>query len=409
MVHINRAAESRERRGVRPAELPSRLPSLTGMRFVAAGMVFFFHFMWLWPTAFASPVAQTSYLSLFYQGGWAGVSFFFVLSGFVLAWAVRPTDTARTFWRRRFFKIYPNHLVTFLAAFVLLASTSQMTFGTWDAVTNLTLVQAWFPQMETRHTFNQVAWSLSCEALFYFAFPFLMRLIVRIRPERLWAWAAGVVAAIFAIAFIAKLLPEQPPFPVTQFTAWEMWFVDEFPPARMLEFVFGILMAQIVMSGRRLPLGLGGAVTLAVAAYVVAPLLPPTLTFAAVMVLPIGLVIAAGAAADVAGRPTMLSSRPMVWLGEVSFAMYMVHHLFLTYSYRWLGAGHSWRTLPAIGVLALLLGSVVVLSWLLHVLVERPVMRRFGSGRRRTPATVVPLPVGPVQPVGEEGPAVRAA
>src|SRR2546430_4023453 len=103
-------------------KVPSRLPSLTGMRFVAAGLVFLFHS--LWQNFFVSPDAQKTTFSLFFQGGWAGVSFFFVLSGFVLAWAARPTDTAAKFWRRRFFKIYPNHLLTFIAAAILLSTVA---------------------------------------------------------------------------------------------------------------------------------------------------------------------------------------------------------------------------------------------------------------------------------------------
>ncbi len=52
---------------------------------------------------------------VFSQGGGA-FSFFFILSGFVLTWSLRPTDTAARFWQRRVARIYPNHAAIWLAA-----------------------------------------------------------------------------------------------------------------------------------------------------------------------------------------------------------------------------------------------------------------------------------------------------
>ncbi len=372
-----------KQRDVNSAGRPALLPSLTGMRFIAAAMVFFFHSIWLWITLFESPAAGAKYMSIFLQGGWAGVSFFFILSGFVLTWAVRPNDSAPTFWRRRFFKVYPNHLVTFIAAFILIGTSSKIAIDGWDAVANVFLVHALFPQMEIRSNYNPVAWSLSCEALFYLSFPLIIWLIGRIRTERLWAWTIGSVAAIFAIPVVAKLLPASPPFPVTGFTKWEMWFVFQFPPVRMLEFIFGILLARLVLAGKKMPVGLGGAIALSVATYALAPMFPATWTFTAVMVVPLGLVIAAGAVADVERRPTLLSTPLMVKLGEISFAFYMCHYLILMYSYQWFSEGKSWSTPAAIGILALLFGTTLIVSWLMYTLVERPIMRRFATSRRR--------------------------
>ena len=109
--------------GSRAATRPSRLPTLTGMRFIAAAMVFLFHANL--EGLFASPEAGGTFNAIASQGGWTGVGFFFILSGFVLTWAARPGDSTPRFWRRRFFKIYPNHLVTFIAALLLLTVVAQ--------------------------------------------------------------------------------------------------------------------------------------------------------------------------------------------------------------------------------------------------------------------------------------------
>ncbi len=378
----------------------SRLPSLTGLRFIAALMVFGFHGV-LFAGLFSSPAAVDTLGSVVGGGGWAGVSFFFVLSGFVLTWSARSTDTMRKFWRRRLFKIFPNHLVTAVVAFLLLISvTGAVADDTW--LYNLLLIQAWFPDLTALYSGNVVSWSLSCELLFYLSFPLLYFAIRRIRPERLWAWAGVVVLAIFLVPTLATVLPEAQALaggalmPINELTLWEQWFVASFPPVRMLEFVFGIFLGRIVITGQKIPVGLGGAAALAVAAYAITPLFPGPYRVAATMVVPLGLVIVAGARIDAANERSWLSSRFMVWLGEISFAFYMVHWLVLDYGHRLLGQTTTWSTPVALAVLALLLGCAVLAAALLYTCVERPIMRRFANSRRtgrdRAAAPVVPLP-----------------
>jgi len=146
---------------LRTESRPAQLRSLTGMRFFAAFMVFAFH------TAFIGmyPGVQETMNKVLWQAGFLGVGFFFLLSGFVLAWSSRPSDTTRAFWRRRAFKIFPNHLTTFIAAALLLALVDGMVLNGRDAVLNIFLLQSWAPDMNIRGNYNGVAWSLSCEAL----------------------------------------------------------------------------------------------------------------------------------------------------------------------------------------------------------------------------------------------------
>lgn len=375
---------------------PGLLPSLTGLRFVAAGLVVGYHLAW--QHLFADQGAQQTVFSLFSQGGWTGVGIFFVLSGFLLTWSARSADRVTGFWWRRVVKIFPNHLVTLVAAVLLLALVTNAAVDRSDTVANLFLVHSWFPSMTTRFSGNPVAWSLSCEALFYLAFPALLAAIRRIRPERLWAWTVGVVAAIAAVPAVATLLPAGPRFPVTEFTPWEMWFVYQFPPVRMLDFVVGILLARIVLTGRRLPFGLGGAVAVAVGAYFVAPLFPRNVDLVAVTVLPVGLVIAAAAVADTERRRTWLSGPVATGLGKLSYAFYLWQFLVLTYGHEWLGGPtKSWGTPGALGVAALLLAVTLGLAALQYVLVERPLVRLASErSRRRRAAAIPPIVIPPV-------------
>lgn len=78
-----------------PPPTVTRLDSLTGLRWWAAFGLFAYHM---------TNVAPLPGQSLFYVGNY-GVSFFFVLSGFVLTWSARPHITVRQFYFRRFARI----------------------------------------------------------------------------------------------------------------------------------------------------------------------------------------------------------------------------------------------------------------------------------------------------------------
>src|SRR6201999_2308676 len=123
---------------------------------------------------------------LFGKAGYVGVSFFFVLSGFVLFWSAKPNEPMRAFWRRRALKIFPNHLVVFTAAMILFAAAITAP-RTWIA--NIFLVHSWFPQADTYVSVNPPSWTLCSELLFYALFPLIIIPVRRIAEQRLWVWA----------------------------------------------------------------------------------------------------------------------------------------------------------------------------------------------------------------------------
>jgi peptidoglycan/LPS O-acetylase OafA/YrhL len=351
------------------------------MRFISAGMVFLVHA--LEGHLFASQTVENTYTSVVIQGGWAAVCYFFILSGFVLTYASRPTDTPGLFWRRRFLKIYPTYVVTLAVALALTAWVAKTAIDGKAAILQALLLQSFAPGLEVRTAFNPPAWSLSCEALFYLCFPLLHRYVGRIRAERLWAWAGGIVALIFVVPIVAGAIPGQTPIPGFGLSQEQLWLIMQFPPSRMLEFVFGMIMARIVLTGRKLPVGLGGALAVGIALYALSPLLPLSYDVVAVSVVPLGLIIAAGAAQDTERRTNWLGSRVMVWLGEVSYAFYMWHFLVIVYVRTLFGSMEGFSTPMAFVVMAALFAITLVPSWLLFSLVERPIMRRFATPRRR--------------------------
>lgn len=357
----------------------SRLPSLTGLRFLAAMLVFLYHGSLIKIEVF-NPFADAqwanAYNHLFNVGGRVGVSFFFVLSGFVLTWSARTSDTAPAFLKRRLLKIYPNHLLTWAVAMILLVAP-----GTPPAVwlPNLFLVHAWVPEDAVLRGVNAVSWSLCSELLFYLLFPLILPVVQRIPRSRLWLWAAATVAALLAVQGLITLLtpatPVAPGWPLPELRFWLAYF---FPPLRLFEFVLGMLMARILMTGQWIRLGVLPAFLFMAAGYAAARVVPFQYSLNAVIIVPIALLITAVAATDVAGTSSLLGSRTMVWLGEVSFAFYMVH-LEVLYGARTLLHGHTFATPMALGVIVAEFGVALLLAWALHALVERPIMRRWAG------------------------------
>ncbi|WP_194913621.1 acyltransferase family protein [Catenulispora rubra] len=377
----------------------ARLPSLTALRFVAAFLVFACHAEFL--GVFSDATVQSKYTFIANNGGAIGVSFFFVLSGFVLTWVARSSDTRGQFWRRRFVKIFPSHVVVWVlivATFVV--GGTQTKVG--PAIANLFLVNAWVPSMNNLdYAVNGVTWSLSAEIGFYILFPFLIVVINKIRPGQLWYWAVGVAGLSLSIPVLSKaFLPDSPTFPGFDGFSWpQMWFADQFPLVRCLEFVVGILFARIVLSGRWVRIGLMPAALLVVAVYVPTMWLPQLWTFAAPYSFPVGLLVAAAAASDVAGRRTVLTHRSAVWLGEISYAFFLIHLSVLhaaqaAFKGEWMGYGDydptSWNTPVAVLFLLGCLAASIFLSWLLYRFVEVPAMRKWARPRSRRLAPAVP-------------------
>ncbi|MFE9655261.1 acyltransferase family protein [Micromonospora sp. NPDC006431] len=358
-----------------------RLPSLTGLRWIAALLVFGFH------AGTMRIVAEPGYQAVvdwLFALGLSGVEFFFILSGFVLVWSYRDGEPRRTFLRRRLAKIYPNHLVTFVLA-LLVAFWFADPVGLWAAMGNLALVQAWNPTPGYFYSVNTVSWSLSCELAFYLCLPFVLPYLRRSRTGLLRAVVVAAPLLILALWPGQLLLPEE--------NRW--WFTQVFPVARSLEFWMGVAAAELMRRGRWCGPNLTVASLLFVATWVVAAQWVRAELWAALLAVAYLLVITAAADADVHGRRTPWGSRPMVWLGEVSFAFYLVHVLVMQAVLRL--TGHWGEGLRGwwgpLAVLGFLLGNLL-LAAALHRWVETPMMRRLGPPRR---ARAQAAPAAPVE------------
>ncbi|MFF4582801.1 acyltransferase family protein [Streptomyces sp. NPDC001373] len=352
---------------------PVPLPSLTGLRWTAALMVFFYH---LDLVEYIGGRAGSTIRFAFGAGN-TGVSFFFVLSGFVLAWSTASTPTGRgivRFWRRRFARVYPLHLATALGALALAYTLAP---GTKPSVrsllANLFLVQAWVPDVHFYGGVNPVSWSLACEAFFYLTFPLL------VWPLRRLGWRASMVAAAACTITTLTL-----PMLVASF-AHPDWAAYDFPLARLPEFILGIALAELVRAGRWRGPGLTLSVALTMGGYFLSSQAPHyRYQYAACTLIGFAALIAAAAQADLRGEPSPWRGRLSVKLGEISFAFYMVHILVIRTG-EYLFRPHPKLPWWPSGLLVSGTAFAVSLAiaWALHTVVENPgrklLLRKWGS------------------------------
>ena len=154
----------------------SSLPALTGIRFVAAMAVIFYHSKMPEVLSREGLIAASNLIA----NGRFAVPLFFILSGFILSYTyegqIRIRSGARRFWEARFARIWP------LYAFSLLCSTiaNHRTPSLLRAVATIFMVQSWNPvDKGVAASWNFVCWTLSTEALFYLIFPFLQSRLER--------------------------------------------------------------------------------------------------------------------------------------------------------------------------------------------------------------------------------------
>ena len=341
------------------------LPVLTSLRFPAAAAIVLFHSLYPFQLGHGVWDALAS-----------GVSFFYVLSGFILYYNYRDLTDRHAFWAARVARIWPVHVVTFILTLLLVPSTAIWGLRLWPltAPLNLALLHAWVPWMGVVFSFNGVSWSLSVEAFFYLMFPWLLVFLKRRGPVPFLA--ATFLLGLGLVTGCALLDP-----PVGD-------IVGRFNPlCRVFEFALGMAAAEFWLRERRAVVaGTGWEIAALVLAVGTEAGLIAFLTHAALDVAVINwLANTVGAIsfafviwvfAHQAGALSRWASGPLpVRLGEISFALFMCHQILL----RWIVYDRA-----NVGVrLAVATALTLLLSYALFRWVETPCRRWIIARDRR--------------------------
>ncbi|GHB69575.1 acyltransferase family protein [Persicitalea jodogahamensis] len=338
------------------------IPALTGLRAVAAWLVFIHHF---------NPFLKGSFLFGLAQQGYTGVSLFFVLSGFLLSY--RYYDTRLSSWqglsdyfRRRIVRIFPLLFLvvtgTFLALYFLGRLEYEQPFK--EYILNITLLKGFSDQ----HKFSGVAqtWSLTVEEIFYLLLPAILLL------HRRFHWFFITLCLIAAMGYFLYLwgadtgrFLENIPF-LVHYTFWgHCWDFFSgfglflcFRKERVPTFTFPAL----TYTGLIL---YGTVLFMMTSAYLADRDSWNNSLFWSHFVMPISFAtLMTGLIIEDSPLKKLLASTVMQELGKSSYAFYLLHLGLFSFLYKWLG----WT-----GYFLF----IALVSWLVYKYLENPVAAFF--------------------------------
>ena len=323
--------------GLESVATPERVASLTGIRAVAALLVMATH------AAYTTGKYTHGYIGLVYSRMEIGVPIFFVLSGFLLfgPW-VKATATGgqapsvRRYAWPRVRRIMPAYIVTVLIAYLVyhFRTAGPNPGHTWMGLfRNLTLTQPYTDNylFSYLHQGLTQMWSLAVEVAFYVVLPLLAYLLLVVLCRRRWrpgllliglACLAALTPAWLVVVHTTDFLPDGAKLWLPTYLAW---------------FIGGMMLAALQAMGVR-AYALA-CIPLAVACYLIvstpiagAPTTSPAelreaLAKAGFYAVIATLAVAPLALGDSGLYARFLSSRPMVFLGEISYEIFLIHLL----------------------------------------------------------------------------------
>jgi peptidoglycan/LPS O-acetylase OafA/YrhL len=347
---------------------PRYVRPLTGIRALAALLVLGTHAEQNVPAGFEA-------LLPFFAHGYLGVDLFFVLSGFIIthvylaSMAVPNRQAVQIFLWHRLIRLYPVH-VTVLAGLLIMVYVAHAFHvqlnepDQWrgsSLIWHLTLLHAW-GVLEVAG-WNQPSWSISAEWFAYLLFPLLALALIWVRNR--------LTALVLAVAALAAMAA------VFAITDWPLINELGAPSLTRLsgEFLCGAALCRAVTLGKGFSgmsgdvLGAGALLAFIVGASAGLP------DMSLIVLLAIIIFAAATASGPLAW---FLGSRPLVWLGEISYSVYMVHFpLLIAIRRLWERLGFAgWGTVGHSLAFATTVAFVIAVAAALFYLVERPTRSR---------------------------------
>lgn len=332
-----------------------RFEEIDALRGLAALAVLGFHYLVLYPRIFDPTIPIPPLI----VHGEYGVELFFVISGFVIFLTLERTADVRTFALARFSRLYPVYWAALALTFLVTRAWPIPGSGltTTELLANLTMFGGFFgvPYVDSAY------WSLTVELGFYLTMAALLAL-KRVR------WALEIVLAIAVLYALVNV--------ANRFSSTEWLMVPIEAHVRFIRYAHlfsaGIAFFLYVVEGRR---------SLLVHAAVILTPVIAVIDGGLVSGVVVGFVVVLFWAA-VTFRPGVLRWRPLLWLGGVSYALYLVHQYIGYVIIRWLD-GLDLNHWLSVGVATV---ACIALAAALTYAVERParaMLRRLGRAPAR--------------------------
>ena len=306
------------------------LPALTGIRSLLALTILLFHFT---PAGLRWEAHPWVSLYPIIDIGYVFVSFFFLISGFILSYNYgdRPKINAPDFWMARFSRLYPVYVLTLIISIPMLIVEfhvrSRAEF--WEgAILTPLLLQGCFPRIAT--FWNTVTWTLSCEVMLYIAFPWLMRLK--------WPRHTGKLLAMLAFFWLIGLIPHSiyivhdpdhlGHMPDRYSAGFWLNTLKYTPLPYVCTFLAGLTLGRLHEAAKlgvrgRMIVGISGFVTAYFVVYHLVPRLPYILIHGGLLT-PMFAAIILGLSGP-SPLASVFSIRPLVAIGTSTYCLYLLH------------------------------------------------------------------------------------
>lgn len=346
---------------------PDLIRPLTSIRFFAAMFVVFYHSGSTFVSAQAGVPEIVKSLLL---NGYTGVTFFFVLSGFILHRTYRGKLAGRGWIKRfavaRFARIYPVYFVTLLVMIPFVGVRHD-----WRDVPQFFLLHWWITApWPILGLWNGPSWTISVEAFFYVCFPWLSKGSERL-PSRV---ILGLLSVLIVFDFATGSSAFFSLHPA--YFDWLRWVPT--PLIRLPEFMIGVLVGELHFrrEGRPFPI----------------PVWVPTIGLLGVLIVShspwvasavtalAALLIAALADARGSLISRLLQHRAIVLLGAASYSLYLLHqpvHFYLV----WLLGADKW-------LVPLQYVGVVLASVIMFLYFEEPAREWIRSRGKMKPSAI---------------------
>ncbi|MET9291256.1 acyltransferase [Streptomyces sp. NPDC003077] len=353
------------------ARRPSRLRALDGLRLIAALMVALYHLggrggeiATAWGS---SPSQQFPTASVLFAYGCLGVQIFFVISGFVICmsgWG----RTLRAFIASRVSRLYPAYWVAILlvTAVFALPWVAFKALGPSDVLTNLTMLQQ---PLGAKRVLG-VCWTLWAEMRFYALFALCVILPGATRRRVVlfcagWTLAAALAKAAHVPALDLVLMPEYAPFFIGGIGIYLLHRYGAKDPI-----AWAIVGVSWLIGQHEAVAGLWHPPTANAFSYRSAVGIIAVVTVGFLLVVLIAL-----------GKFDWANWRWLTVAGALTYPFYLVHeHL----GWVVVQALHQGLGLSSSATLALTVGGMLLLAWVMHRWVERPltpVLKRAVAGK----------------------------
>ena len=317
----------------------------------------------------------------FDYGGEAGVAFFFVLSGFVLSFGYgekidNGSFSTRSFMAKRLAKIYPLHILLFVIAVVFDARLG-MGYSVWQILSGIMLVQTWTMSENYIYVANGVAWFL-CDMMFlYIIFKPLYKFVFRASVRTLCAVGIVILAAyvVFALQVPDNELNSK---------------LYTNPLLRSIDFALGKAMFRSYRSRRSKTLCTSlaesnvckankvelAAILLLAASCVAYYSMSKTFRLAMLfwMVMPLVVYVLVATDNTRAFVSRFLHTRPMLWLGGISFEIFLTHRIVMRVTLHFVA---PWGNIAMMCIsYALAFAFTVAVSWALRQWFVMPIYNK---------------------------------